>query len=482
MSDTAPRLGDRERLTIVLGAIVVLMLAALDQTIVSPALPTIGAKLGDVEYLSWIVSAYFLAATAVTPLYGKLADLKGRRPTLYAAIIIFTLGSILCALAPTMILLVIGRAVQGLGGGGLISLVQTVIGDVVSPRERGRYMGWISLVWATASVTGPIVGGVFAEHLHWSLIFWINVPLAAVALVMIHRALRRLPDVHRPQRLDLLGAVLIVGGTIALMLALTWGGTRLAWSSPTILGLIGVAVTAFVGFGVHIARTEDALIPLAIFRNPVIAVTTSAMFFVMGSWLSLTVWVPVWFEQVHGLGAANAGFGLIALTLGTVLGSNAAGRVMMRVARYKRVALGGAMLAAVSVAVLAAGAGSLSFLGAEVVLALTGVGTGLLFPISTVVVQNAVERRDLGIATATHAFLRSLGSVVIVAILGSIFIRSGLGASIEAGAPHVPVAAGLAASTFTAIFATAAGGLTIGFLILLRLEERPLGGAPASKG
>jgi MFS family permease len=179
MSDGTAALGERERLSIVLGAMVVLMLAALDQTIVSPALPTIGAALGDVEYLSWVVSAYFLTSTAVTPLYGKLADLRGRRPTLYAAVAIFTLGSALCAVAPTMTLLVIGRAVQGLGGGGLISLVQTVIGDVVPPRERGRYMGWISLVWATASVSGPVVGGVFAQHLHWSLIFWINLPVAA---------------------------------------------------------------------------------------------------------------------------------------------------------------------------------------------------------------------------------------------------------------------------------------------------------------
>ena len=480
MNDPASHLGERERLTIVIGAMVVLMLAALDQTIVAPALPTIGAKLGDVEYLSWIVSAYFLTSTAVTPLYGKLADLKGRRPTLYAAIAIFTLGSALCALAPTMLTLVIGRAVQGLGGGGLISLVQTVIGDVVPPRERGRYMGWISLVWATASVSGPIVGGLFAEHLHWSLIFWINLPLAAVAVVMIHRSLRNLPDVQRPQRLDLLGAALIVGGTVALMLALTWGGSRLPWTSPTILGLIGAAAAFFAAFAWHIARVEEALIPLAIFRNPVIAVTTSAMFFVMGSWLGLTVWVPIWLEQVHGFGAANAGFGLIALTLGTVIGANAAGRAMVKVVRYKRLALAGATLATLALSALAAGAGTLPFWAAEGLLALAGGGTGMLFPISTVVVQNAVERRDLGVATATHSFLRSLGSVVIVALLGAVFISSGLGASIEGGGLHArtPEMTALAGSTFARIFAGVAFGQFCGLVILLFLEERPLGGRP----
>ena len=478
MTDASPALGERERLSIVFGALVVLMLAALDQTIVAPALPTIGAALGDVEYLSWVVTAYFLASTAVTPLYGKLADVRGRKATLYAAVGIFTLGSILCALAPSMILLVIGRAVQGLGGGGLISLVQTVIGDVVPPRERGRYMGWISLVWATASVSGPIVGGVFAQHLHWSLIFWINLPLAVAALAMIHRSMRHLPDVTRPQRLDWFGAVLIVVGTVALMLALTWGGSRLAWTSPTILGLGGAAIAAFGLFARHMARVEDALIPLSIFRNPVIAVTTSAMFFVMGSWLALTAYVPIWLEQVHGFGAANAGFGLIALTLGTVSGANIGGRALVRVVHYKRLALGGAALATVATAGLAAGAASLPFWAAEALMIAIGFGSGVLFPLSTVVVQNAVERRDLGVATATHSFLRSLGTVVVVAVLGAIFLGSGLGAAIEGGGhgAGVGVDPELAGATFRLMFAGSAIGQAIGFVILVFLEERPLAG------
>jgi MFS family permease len=484
MGDGFPSLGDRERLTVVLGAMVVLLLAALDQSIVAPALPTIGAALGDVEYLSWVVSAYFLTSTAVTPLYGKLADLKGRKATLHTAIAVFTVGSVLCAAAPNMTLLVIGRAVQGLGGGGLISLVQTVIGDVVPPRERGRYMGWISLVWATASVSGPVVGGVFAQHLHWSLIFWINLPLAVVAMVMIARAMRHLPDVSRPQRLDLLGAALIVGGTVALMLALTWGGSRMPWTSPQVLGLFAVAAIAFAAFGRHVARVEDALIPLTVLRNPVVAVTTSAMFFVMGSWLSLSVYVPIWLAQVHGFGAANAGFGLIGLTLGTVLGANAGGRMLARVVHYKRLALAGAALGVVANAGLALGAAALPFWAAELLLVAAGLGTGALFPLSTVVVQNAVDRRDLGVATATHAFFRALGTVVIVAILGAIFLASGLGEAIEGGVAHKglsPEEVALAGSTFRLIFATATLGQAMGLVIFFFLEERPLigRGAPA---
>lgn len=478
MTNTFPDLGDRERLTIVLGALVVLMLAALDQTIVAPALPTIGARLGDVDYLPWIVSAYFLTSTAVTPLYGKLADLRGRRPTLYAAVGIFTLGSILCAAAPSMVVLVIGRAVQGLGGGGLISLVQTVIGDVVPPRERGRYMGWISLVWATASVSGPIVGGVFAQHLHWSLIFWINLPLAAIAMVMVHRSMRRLPDTHRPQKLDLLGALLIVGGTVALLLALTWGGNRMPWTSPPILGLFAATLVCFGVFVVHMVRDADALIPLAVLRDPVIAVTTSAMFFIMGSWLSLTVYVPIWLEQVHGFGAADAGFGLIALTLGTVTGANLSGRALARITRYKRVGLFGSALSFAAMAGLALGAADLPLWAGEVLLAVAGLGSGMLFPLSTVVVQNAVERRDLGIATATHSFLRSLGTVVIVAVLGAVLIGSGLGSAIESGASlgAGAEATARAGATFALIFGGAAFAQAIGFVLLLFLEERPLAG------
>ncbi len=480
MSD-AVELTERERLTIVLGALVTLMLAALDQTIVAPALPTIGAHLGDVDYLSWVVSAYFLTSTAVTPLYGKLADLKGRRPTLYAAIAIFTLGSLACALAPTMKLLVLARAVQGLGGGGLISLVQTVIGDVVPPSRRGKYMVWITLVWGTASVAGPVLGGVFAEHLHWSMIFWINLPIALAAVVMIRRSLARLPDVRRPHRLDLVGSALIVGASVALMLALTWGGASLPWGSPTVIGLFAASAVLFVGFGWHIAHTEEALIPLPILRNPVIAVVSSALFFAMGGYVGLAVYAPIWFESVHGLGPADAGLGLLALTLGTVAGANAAGRAMSRIVHYRRFALVGTAIAVVSLVGLSLGAATLPFWAGEILLATAGMGTGTLFPIGTVAVQNAVERHDLGVATSTLAFLRSLGSVVAVAVLGAVLLASGLGGTLVASGAPDPAAVAVAGAAFTRLFGVAAFGLGCTFVLMLFLEERPLADHPAAK-
>ncbi|HEV7874568.1 MAG TPA: MFS transporter, partial [Enterovirga sp.] len=224
------------------GILLAMFLAALDQTIVATAMPTIGRDLHDLEHLPWIVTAYLLAATAVTPLYGKFSDMHGRRVAMLIAIATFVAGSIACAMAPTMLVLILARALQGLGGGGLISLAQTIIADMVTPRERGRYQVWIASVFATSSLAGPVLGGLIAETLHWSVIFWINLPLGLLALWLTNSRLKLLPRHDRPHRLDILGALLMVGGTVSLMLALNWGGVRMPWTSPAILILLGTAV------------------------------------------------------------------------------------------------------------------------------------------------------------------------------------------------------------------------------------------------
>src|SRR6266566_5521648 len=217
---------------IVVGVLLTMLLAALDQVMVATALPTIAASLGDVENMSWVVTANLLGATAVTPLYGKLSDIRGRRAMLLIAIGVYAVGSLACALAPSMLALIFGRAVQGLGGGGLMPLVQTIIGDVASPRDRPRYQAYTSSTFIVSTVGGPLLGGFIAEHFHWSWIFWMNLPLCAVAYLFSHNRLRALPRHDRPHRLDLLGGALMLGAAIPLMLALTWGGRRYAWSSP----------------------------------------------------------------------------------------------------------------------------------------------------------------------------------------------------------------------------------------------------------
>jgi len=244
---------------ILAGIMLAMFLSALDQTIVATALATIGRAYADVENLTWVVTAYLLAATVVVPIYGKLSDIYGRRPAMLFGIAIFVAGSIACALSPTMPALIAARALQGIGGGGLIALSQTIVGDAVSPRERGRYQGYFGAVFAIASIAGPVLGGVFAEHLHWSFIFWINVPLGLAAFVISSRALKLLPRHERRHRLDLLGAALMMAATIALLLALNWGGVRYPWASPQILGLAAAAIVLFALFVLRLSTAPEPI-------------------------------------------------------------------------------------------------------------------------------------------------------------------------------------------------------------------------------
>ncbi|BBE73307.1 MDR family MFS transporter [Oharaeibacter diazotrophicus] len=478
MATTAPAaITEEDRRQIVIGALISMLLAALDQTIVAPALPTIGAVLGDAEWLPWVISAYFLTGTAVTPLYGKLADLKGRRPVLFAAVGIFLVGSVVCAAAPTMPVLVIGRAIQGLGGGGLIALAQTIIGDVVPPRERSRYMVYITGVWAFASLAGPVVGGFFAQHLSWTLIFWINLPIGAGALLLSERTLRKLPVVRRDHRLDLLGAALVVAATVALQLALTFGGRDLPWTSPEILGLFAAALALFVVFGVHLTRAPEPLVPPRVLANPVIATATFSLFFSSIAFVGLSVYFPIYLELVVGLGPASSGVALVAFLGGTVSGANLAGRIMRKSERYKRIAVAGSTLAVAMLVLLAVVAPTGSFVAVEILIALIGLGVGTQFPVTTVSVQNAAEQRDLGVATAALAFLRSLGSVIGVAVLGAVLISTGVAAAVGEGMHQAGgAAAGEAAAVFRWVFAVAAAAQAASLVLLLAMEEKPLRG------
>ena len=239
-----------------------MFLAALDQTVIATALPTIARDLGDFQSISWVASIYLLTATAVTPLYGKFSDIHGRRVTLLIGIAVFVIGSIACALAPSMLALIAARAVQGLGGGGSISLAQTIVADIVAPKERGRYQIYFASVFLSASLVGPLLGGFATEHLHWSVIFWINLPLGLLAYGMTRSVLRRLPRHDRPHRLDVLGAVLIVAATVTLMLALHDGGSSYHWASPRIAGLIALSVLLWLAFAWRIAKAAEPLIPL----------------------------------------------------------------------------------------------------------------------------------------------------------------------------------------------------------------------------
>lgn len=455
--------------------LVAMFLAALDQSIVAPALPTISAALGGGAWLSWIVAGYFLTSTAVMPLAGKLADLRGRRPVLYGSMAMFTLGSLVCAVAPTMAVLVAGRAIQGIGGGGLVASVQTVIGDVAPPRERARYTIYISTLWAIASTAGPVAGGVVAQHLHWSVIFWINLPIAAAAFALSSRALKRLPDTRRDHKLDVRGALLVIGATTLLLLALTWAGNTFPWGSPVIATLIAASLVLFALFARGQFRATEPLLPPRVLADPVVATACAAASLSTFCLVGLSVYFPVYLQMVEGMGPAWSGAALVFLMGGGVVGSNWSGTRMHRSPRYKWVALLGSSISAAALASLALLAGRVPVAILEVLIGLGGFGFGTLFPVALLSVQNASERRDLGVATSTIGFLRSLGGVIGLALLGAVAGATGIAADI--GVPPTGMAARVGAAVgFRYLFLTVAVAQGLALCFLLLMEERPLRG------
>src|SRR5438067_8028541 len=272
----APPIAPRARLTqgevraILMSLMLTMFLAALDQTIVATALPAIGSQFHDVTNLSWVITAYLLAGTAVAPVFGTLSDIYGRRAMIAAALSLFIAGSVLCAVAPNMPVLILARGLQGLGGGGIMPIVQTVISDVVSPRERGQYKAYFSGVWVAAGIGGPIVGGVFAEHLHWSMIFWINVPLSLAALGLLLPKMGKIPVFHRRRKVDWLGGVLLMASAVVVMLVLSWGGNRHAWLSPAIMAMIGASVALAFAFVWHARNADEPFLPLPLLSGTVV--------------------------------------------------------------------------------------------------------------------------------------------------------------------------------------------------------------------
>jgi EmrB/QacA subfamily drug resistance transporter len=310
---TEPAFSHREVLGILSGVLIGMFLAALDQTIVATALPTIARELNGAEHLSWIVAGYLLTSTASTPVYGKLSDLFGRRALFRFAIVLFVLASALCALAQSMPQLILARALQGLGGGGLITMAQATIADVISPRERGRYQGYISGVWAVASVGGPVLGGFFAEYLSWRWVFWINLPLGLAALGIAHLSLRRLPRQRLARPIDYPGAVLLVGAVTALLLVTSWAGVVAPWTSPTILGLALAGVALVALFIVQELRAAEPLLPPRLFRDRVVRIANIASFITSMAMFGATVFLPVFLQVVMGISASRSGMLVIPL-------------------------------------------------------------------------------------------------------------------------------------------------------------------------
>jgi EmrB/QacA subfamily drug resistance transporter len=402
------------------GLMLALLLAALDQNIVATALPRIVSDLGGLGHLSWVVTAFMVASTMTTPLYGKLSDVFGRKRAFFVSITIFLAGSVLCGLSRTMTQLILFRAVQGLGAGGLITLSQTVVGDLVTPRERGRYQGLFAGVFAACSVAGPLLGGMITDALSWHWIFYVNLPVGAAAMVMIGVGLRSRPN-RVTHRVDYLGALLLSIATCCGLLALSWGGNSYPWSSPVIFGLAGTAFIAFALLILNERRAAEPLLPPRLFRTPVFVLSVLGITLASMGMFAAAVFLPLYFQLVQGARPTAAGLMIAPMMGGVIIASIGGGRLVSRTGRYKALVTAGLSAATLSFATLAwtarAGGGAAV---SEAILIILGLGIGVSFPNLTTAIQNAVERADLGAATATSAFFRSLGGAAGVALSGAI--------------------------------------------------------------
>jgi EmrB/QacA subfamily drug resistance transporter len=485
--DDAPPIAPRAPLTpgevrtILMSLMLTMFLAALDQTIVATALPTIGRQFQDVSSLSWVITAYLLASTAVAPVFGTLSDIYGRRAMIVTALSLFIVGSVLCALAPNMPVLILARGLQGLGGGGIMPIVQTVISDVVTPRERGQYQAYFSGVWMAAGVGGPVIGGVFAEHLHWSMIFWINLPLGLGSLALLLPKMGKIPVFHEKRKLDWLGGVLLMASAVVFMLVLSWGGNRYLWLSPTIMAMVGASVALTLAFVWHARNAEEPFLPLQLMGGTVVPYGMAAGGCAMGAMLGLTVHLPLYYEVVYHLSASEAGLGLIPLAAISTGGAAIAGQTMARSKHYKRVAIIGNSCAAVVGCVLALTTPPLW--GLLVLLSLFALGLGTTFPISVVSLQNAVLRSQVGSITGAMNFFRALMASFMVAAFSTILLMA-LGADISLGGEHrgpvnsIPAADMIMA--FRYVFAAAAALVAGSALFMVLMEERPLPGPKTS--
>lgn len=470
------------RVLAIYGAIMVaLLLAALDQTIVATALPRIITDLGGLTSYSWVITAYVLASAVTVPLYGKLGDIHGRRLLYIVAISIFLAGSVLCGLAQSLEQLIAARVVQGMGAGGLFALAHATIGVIVPPRERGRYQGLIGATFAAGSIIGPALGGVIVDHASWRWIFYVNLPVGAIALAVIAIAIPKRTQ-RREHSLDLLGATLLAAGTSSFLLGLVWGGQAHPWGSAQVLGAFAVAIVALTAFVFVERRAKEPILPFEFLRRPTVAAGVAAIGLSAMAMVGTIAFVPLFVQGVIGTSATSSGVVLTPFMLGAVIASALSGQWISKSGRYRANALVGPIVLGTGLFLLSRMGTTTTNAEAATYMVVSGVGLGLMMQVFVVAVQNEVPTRAMGSATALTQFARSIGATLGVTAMG-VIVNHGLpaGTNLDRQAVHrLPpnLREALADAMHPAFLAASALCLVTWLIVALWLKEVPLRKGP----